>query len=53
MDRGELVPDDVVVSVVAGRIDQPDARSGSILDGFSRTVPQAKALDEAISPWVC
>ena len=49
MDRGELVPDDVVVSVIANRIDHSDAANGFILDGFPRTVAQAKALDQELA----
>jgi adenylate kinase len=48
MARGELVPDEIVVSIVSDRLDQPDARKGFILDGFPRTVPQARALDHLL-----
>ena len=49
MARGALCPDDVVVSIVEDRIQQPDARKGFILDGFPRTVPQAEALDRMLA----
>ena len=45
MKRGELVPNEVVVSIISDRIDQPDAKRGFILDGFPRNVAQAEALD--------
>ncbi|MDR4305254.1 adenylate kinase [Chelatococcus sambhunathii] len=45
MARGELCPDSLVVSIVADRIEQPDAHNGFILDGFPRTLAQAEALD--------
>ena len=48
MARGELVPDDLVIAIVSARIDEPDARNGFILDGFPRTMPQARALDRML-----
>jgi adenylate kinase len=45
MDRGDLVPDGVIVGVIAERIDSSEALDGFILDGFPRTTPQAEALD--------
>jgi adenylate kinase len=49
MDRGDLVPDEVIVGVIAERIDSTEALDGFILDGFPRTTPQAEALDAKLS----
>jgi adenylate kinase len=48
MDRGDLVPDSVVIGVAEERLAKPDAAGGFILDGFPRTVAQAQALDELL-----
>ena len=48
MDKGDLVPDEVVVGIIGDRINEPDCKNGFILDGFPRTVNQAKALDEML-----
>ncbi len=48
MERGELVPDDLVLSMVEERISRPDCGDGFLLDGFPRTLPQAEKLDEIL-----
>jgi len=48
MDKGDLVPDQVVIGMVKDRLSQPDCRQGFLLDGFPRTVEQAKALDATL-----
>ncbi len=49
MNAGQLVPDEVVVAIIADRIGQADAQRGFVLDGFPRTVPQAEALDRLLA----
>jgi adenylate kinase len=49
MDAGDLVPDDVIVKMAAERLQEPDAQDGFILDGFPRTLQQAKALEKQLS----
>ena len=49
MDQGLLVPDELVVDLVADRVKQGDCKNGYVLDGFPRTIPQAEALDHALA----
>ena len=49
MDRGDLVPDDVIIGVIIERIEAAEAADGFILDGFPRTLPQAEALDGGVA----
>jgi adenylate kinase len=48
MEKGALVPDDLVISIILDRLHQPDASHGVLLDGFPRTVAQARALDDEL-----
>jgi len=48
MDKGQLVPDEVIIGVVKERLAQPDCKAGFLLDGFPRTLPQAEALDQTL-----
>jgi adenylate kinase len=49
MDKGELVPDDVIIGVILEKVQAPAAADGFVLDGFPRTIAQAEALDEAFA----
>ncbi len=49
MDRGELVPDEVIIGLIAERIEQPDCARGFVLDGFPRTLAQAEALERLLA----
>jgi adenylate kinase len=49
MDRGDLVGDDLIIGIVKERLARPDAARGFVLDGFPRTVPQARALDQLLT----
>jgi len=49
IDSGQLVPDELIIDLIAKRIDRDDCRKGFILDGFPRTVPQARALDALLA----
>jgi adenylate kinase len=48
LDKGELVPDEVVIDIIGARYDEPDCAGGAIFDGFPRTIPQAEALDKML-----
>jgi adenylate kinase len=48
LDKGELVPDEIVIDIIGQRYDQPDCAQGAVFDGFPRTIPQAEALDKML-----
>lgn len=49
MDQGQLVPDELTVKILLDRVAKPDCQEGYVLDGFPRTIPQAKVLDQALT----
>ncbi len=49
LEKGELVPDELVIDIIAQRYDQPDCAHGAVFDGFPRTIPQAEALDAMLA----
>jgi adenylate kinase len=49
MAKGELVPDETVIGIIADRYDRPDAANGAVFDGFPRTIAQAQALDKMLA----
>jgi len=49
MDKGELVPDDLLVDIIKTRLSEPDCSSGFLLDGYPRTIPQADSLGEILT----
>lgn len=51
IDRGELVPDDLTVAMILNRLQQADCAPGVLMDGFPRTIPQARALDEGLQAY--
>jgi adenylate kinase len=51
MDRGDLVPDEITVAMVGGRLQEEDAQAGFLLDGFPRNVPQAETLKKLLAEW--
>jgi adenylate kinase len=51
MDRGDLVPDEVTIAMVASRLQEDDAQAGFLLDGFPRNVPQAETLKKMLAEW--
>jgi len=53
MDRGDLVPDEVMIGMVLERVGEGDCADGFVLDGYPRTVPQAEALDERLDELGC